>query len=189
VETSVTISEFLAYYRQCMRLKPVDAGIYSPLVLAYVGDAVYEIIIRTRMINHGSLQVSKLHRRSSELVRAGSQARLIKLIEGMLTQEEHAVYKRGRNAKSGTSAKNASIIDYRTATGLEALVGWLFLREEYGRLVDLVSQGLERMGVFQEAEKPGNDSGLPESRSEAVQQGNPAVMMNDWKKQENSHEI
>ncbi len=131
----------------------MDAGAYSPLVLAYVGDAVYEIIIRTKMINHGSLQVNKLHKRSSELVKAGSQARLIKLIEEMLTEEEHAVYKRGRNAKSGTSAKNASIIDYRTATGLEALVGWLFLREDYDRMVYLVSRGLEKMGVFSEHEE------------------------------------
>lgn len=128
----------------------MDPGTYSPLVLAYIGDGVYEVMIRTKMINHGSLQVNKLHKRSSELVKAGSQARLIKLIENMLTEEEHNIYKRGRNAKSGTSAKNASIIDYRTATGLEALVGWLFLREEYDRLVYLVSQGLEKMGVFSE---------------------------------------
>lgn len=136
----------------------MDAGTYSPLVLAYIGDSVYEIIIRTKMINYGSLQVNKLHKRSSELVKAGSQARLIKLIENMLTEEEHNIYKRGRNAKSGTSAKNASIIDYRTATGLEALVGWLFLREEYDRLVYLVSQGLEKMGVFSEKKGAACDS-------------------------------
>lgn len=145
MEASVTICDFLTYYKQCMKLEPVDAGAYSPLVLAYIGDAVYEVMIRIKMINQGSIQVNKLHKRSSELVKAGSQARLVKLIEEMLTEEEHAVYKRGRNAKSATSAKNASIIDYRTATGLEALVGWLFLREEYDRLVYLISQGLEKM--------------------------------------------
>lgn len=157
MEASVTINEFLAYYKQCMRLEPVDAGSYSPLVLAYIGDAVYEIVIRTKMINQGSLQVSKLHKRSSDLVKAGSQARLIKLIEEILTEEERAVYKRGRNAKSGTSAKNASMIDYRTATGMEALVGWLFLREEYERMVYLISCGLEKMGVFPEETARGED--------------------------------
>ena len=82
-----------------------------------------------------------MHKQSSELVKAGTQAELIKAIEDMLTQEEHAVFKRGRNAKSATSAKNASVIDYRMATGMEALVGWLFLRQEYNRLVYLISRG------------------------------------------------
>ena len=90
------------------------------------------------------MQVNKMHKQSSELVKAGTQAELIKAIEDMLTQEEHAVFKRGRNAKSATSAKNASVIDYRMATGMEALVGWLFLRQEYNRLVYLISQGLEK---------------------------------------------
>ena len=113
MEESVTIQEFLTYYRQCMRLEPVDENSYSPLVLAYIGDSVYEVIIRTKVINRGSMQVNKMHKQSSELVKAGTQAELIKAIEDMLTQEEHAVFKRGRNAKSATSAKNASVIDYR----------------------------------------------------------------------------
>ena len=75
------------------------------------------------------MQVNKMHKRSAGLVKAGTQAALIRAIEDLLTAEEHAVYKRGRNAKSVTTAKNASVIDYRTATGLEALAGWLFLKE------------------------------------------------------------
>ena len=143
MEESVTIQEFLTYYRQCMRLEPVDENSYSPLVLAYIGDSVYEVIIRTKVINRGSMQVNKMHKQSSELVKA---------IEDMLTQEEHAVFKRGRNAKSATSAKNASVIDYRMATGMEALVGWLFLRQEYNRLVYLISQGLEKLGRMPDPE-------------------------------------
>ena len=143
MEESVTIQEFLTYYRQCMRLEPVDENSYSPLVLAYIGDSVYEVIIRTKVINRGSMQVNKMHKQSSELVKA---------IEDMLTQEEHAVFKRGRNAKSATSAKNASVIDYRMATGMEALVGWLFLRQEYNRLVYLISQGLEKLGRIPDPE-------------------------------------
>ena len=152
MEESVTIQEFLTYYRQCMRLEPVDENSYSPLVLAYIGDSVYEVIIRTKVINRASMQVNKMHKQSSELVKAGTQAELIKAIEDMLTQEEHAVFKRGRNAKSATSAKNASVIDYRMATGMEALVGWLFLRQEYNRLVYLISQGLEKLGRMPDPE-------------------------------------
>lgn len=152
MEESMTVNSFLAYYKQCMRLEPVDAGMYSPLVLAYIGDSVYEVIIRTKVINKGSMQVNKMHKHSAQLVKAGTQAALIKSIEELLTEEEHAIYKRGRNAKSSTSAKNATIIDYRMATGMEALVGWLFLREEYDRLAYLVSKGLEQLGELPAAE-------------------------------------
>ncbi|MGN0372616.1 MAG: Mini-ribonuclease 3 [Enterocloster sp.] len=148
MEESLTVKEFLSYYRQCMRLEPVEVQTYSPLVLAYIGDAVYEIMIRTRVINKGSMQVNKMHKRSAELVKAGTQAALIRSIEEDLTEEEHAVYKRGRNAKSATMAKHATMIDYRMATGLEALVGWLFLTERYERLTQLVGKGLEKLGEF-----------------------------------------
>ena len=145
MEESVTIQEFLTYYRQCMRLEPVDENSYSPLVLAYIGDSVYEVIIRTKVINRGSMQVNKMHKQSSELVKAGTQAELIKAIEDMLTQEEHAVFKRGRNAKSYTMAKNASMADYRMATGFEALMGYLYLKQEYERITELVHTGLSAL--------------------------------------------
>lgn len=154
MEESVTSENFLTYYKQCMKLEPVDANSYSPLVLAYIGDAVYELVIRAKVINQGSMQVNKMHKRSSQLVKAGTQAALIRAIEDLLTEEEHAVYKRGRNAKSVTTAKNASVIEYRTATGMEALAGWLFIKEQYGRLVYLISQGLVRLG-----ELPGEETG------------------------------
>ena len=150
MEESVTIQEFLTYYRQCMRLEPVDENSYSPLVLAYIGDSVYEVIIRTKVINRGSMQVNKMHKRSAGLVKAGTQAALIRAIEDLLTAEEHAVYKRGRNAKSVTMAKHATMADYRTATGMEALVGWLFLEERFERLAELISLGLEKIGAFEE---------------------------------------
>lgn len=147
--------DVLAYFKQCMKLEPVDADTYSPLVLAYIGDGVYELIIRTKVINRGSMQVNKMHKRSSGLVKAGAQAALIRAVEDLLTEEEHRVYKRGRNAKSVTSAKNASVIDYRTATGLEALVGWLYIKEQYARIVYLISQGLIRLGEMDGEETPG----------------------------------
>ena len=90
MEESVTSVDFLTYYKQCMKLEPVDVNMYSPLVLAYIGDAVYELIIRFRVVNQGSMQVNKMHKRSAGLVKAGTQAALIRAIEDLLTAEEHA---------------------------------------------------------------------------------------------------
>ena len=161
MEESVTSVDFLTYYKQCMKLEPVDVNMYSPLVLAYIGDAVYELIIRSRVVNQGSMQVNKMHKRSAGLVKAGTQAALIRAIEDLLTAEEHAVYKRGRNAKSVTLAKHATMADYRTATGFEALVGWLFLEERFERLTQLVSTGLERIGALE------MKTGSPEQKGES----------------------
>lgn len=142
------LSGFYEFFREMLKLKKVDVNSYSPLALAYIGDAVYEILVRTKVMNHGSTQVNNMHKKSSGLVNAGTQAEIIrKLIEEEeLTQEETAVYKRGRNAKSATTAKHAAVIDYRTATGFEALCGWLYLNGDLKRLVTLVSKGLEKIG-------------------------------------------
>ena len=132
----------------CSSSSSVDPRTYSPLVLAYIGDAVYELLIRTRVINHGSMQVSKMHKKSASLVKAETQANLIKLLSEELTEEEQAVYKRGRNAKSATVAKHATMIDYRMATGFEALIGYLYLNGRHDRMLQLVHDGLEMMGEF-----------------------------------------
>lgn len=135
--------------KQALVLQDVDPRTYSPLVLAYIGDAVYELLIRTRVINHrGSMQVNKMHKKSASLVKAETQANLIKLLMEELTEEELAVYKRGRNAKAVTTAKHATMIDYRMATGFEALIGYLYLNENYERMMQLVHDGLEKIGEF-----------------------------------------
>ncbi len=131
---------------KALDLQDVDVRSYSPLVLAYIGDAVYELLIRTKVINHGSMQVNKMHKKSSSLVKAETQATLIKVLQEELTEEELAVYKRGRNAKSATTAKHAAMIDYRMATGFEALIGYLYLTGSYERLLMLVHDGLEKIG-------------------------------------------
>lgn len=138
--------DFPELMREALLLEPVDVRTYSPLVLAYIGDAVYELFIRTKVINRGSMQVSKMHKKSASLVRAETQANLIKVLEEELTEEEHAVYKRGRNARSASVAKHATMIDYRMATGFEALMGYLYLTEQYERLFTLVHDGLEKIG-------------------------------------------
>lgn len=140
------MEESLRFFKETFKLEKVDANTYSPLALAYIGDAVYEVIIRTKIINHGSIQVNKMHKRAASLVKAEAQANLIKAILEELTEEEKAVYKRGRNAKSATVAKHATVADYRMATGLEALVGYLYLAEEFDRLVELLGDGLEKIG-------------------------------------------
>ena len=140
---------FPEFVRSALQLKDVDAGMYSPLALAYIGDAVYELIVRTRVINHGSVQVNKMHKKSSALVNAGTQAELIRLLLDELTEEETAVYKRGRNAKSVTTAKHATVVDYRTATGFEALCGYLYLAGRLERLITLISHGFEKIGELE----------------------------------------
>lgn len=125
-----------------MNLQLNDIKTYSPLTLAYLGDAVYEVLVRTRVVCGGNTQVNKLHHKSSELVKAHSQAEIIKGILDELSEEEMTYYKRGRNAKSYTSAKNATIGDYRMATGFEALIGYLYLSGQTDRMIELVKKGI-----------------------------------------------
>lgn len=145
MEESIKIPSLM---KEALQLEPIDVCSYSPLALAYMGDAVYEVFIRTRVMNRGSMQVNKMHKKSASLVKAEAQARMIQALQEELTEEETAVYKRGRNAHSASSAKNASIRDYRMATGFEALVGYLYLTGQYERLLKLVHDGLERIGEF-----------------------------------------
>lgn len=131
--------------RALFALEPEDIRSYSPLTLAYVGDAVYELVIRTMIISKGNAPVNKLHKRSAALVKAPTQAQMMKVIEPLLSEEELHIYKRGRNAKSYTSAKNASVIDYRIATGFEALMGWFYLQERQERMLELIKIGLNEL--------------------------------------------
>ena len=119
---------------------------YSALALAYIGDSVYDLLIRTMVLDLGNGKVKNFHKLTSSVVKAESQARLVESVLEELTEEEEAVFKHGRNAKSGTSAKNASIVDYRIATGFEALLGYLYLKQRTQRAFKLVKTGLERTG-------------------------------------------
>ena len=141
MEKSISLLEQI---KETFGLEDVEAKQYSPLTLAYIGDGVYEIIIRTILLEQGNAPVNVLNKKASSIVKAQAQANLIHSIEGDLNEEEMAVYKRGRNAKSATSAKNASIRDYRTATGFEALIGYLYMDNQMERALELVKIGLER---------------------------------------------
>ncbi len=128
-----------------MNLAETEPAMYSPLVLAYLGDAVYELMIRSKVVRQGNTQVNKMHKKSASLVKAQTQASMIRLLEPDLTKEELAIFKRGRNAKSVTMAKHATMAEYRMATGMEALVGYLYLSEQFERLSELISLGLKKM--------------------------------------------
>ena len=134
---------FQDYIEEVLDLKDVDLNTYSPLVLAYIGDCVFDLIIKSMMINKGNNKVHKLHEMTSGYVQASAQSFMMRAMQEHLTETEHAVYRRGRNAKSVSPAKNQSITDYRRATGFEALLGYLYLNKEYKRLVDLVKIGLD----------------------------------------------
>ena len=125
-----------------------DAAIarMSSLALAHVGDAVYEILVRTHLACGGTQTAKNLHSQTITLVRASAQAKAIEHILPDLTEEEHAVYKRGRNAKSFSMAKNATMKDYRMATGFEALMGYLYLSGRTERMVDLVALAMTKTG-------------------------------------------
>ena len=119
-------------------LKGQDAKMFSPLALAYIGDSVYEVYVRSKVLEGGNTPVNKLHKTSTGYVSARAQSKIVHALESQLSPEELAVYKRGRNAHSNTSAKNADIVDYRHATGFEALIGYLFISGDYERLNEII---------------------------------------------------
>ena len=144
MEESISLLDLI---KQSFELKEVDIRAYSPLTLAYIGDCVYDLVIRTVVVERGNEPANKLHKKTVAYVKAQTQASMIESLLPYLTEEEEAVYKRGRNAKSYTSAKNASIGDYRKATGMEALVGYLYLTGQEARIMELIKTGLKELSM------------------------------------------
>lgn len=122
-----------------------DPRLLNPVSLAFLGDAVYELLVRRRLVNHGSMPANKLHVNAVRMVCAGAQAQFYDVLEPVLTEEELQILKRGRNAHTSKVPKNANPADYRRATGLEALFGYLFLKEEQDRLEELFGLLVEHM--------------------------------------------
>lgn len=136
--------------REVFEMKDVDADSYSPLTLAYMGDCVYELTIRTLLVNKGNAPVNKLNKKSSDLAKAPTQSKMINLLveDGFLTEEENAVYKRGRNAKSFSTAKNATVSDYRRATGFETLIGWLYIKGDSKRALEIIRYAFDKLELI-----------------------------------------
>lgn len=136
MEKSV-IMEGKNIFREVNRdLDEEDILMLSPLQLAYIGDAVYEILVRTYLLGR-DISVNKLHKLTTKYVKAKSQSDIVNAIKSILTEKEIIVVKKGRNAKSYTSPKNVKLIDYKYATGFEALLGYLYLKKEYTRIEEI----------------------------------------------------
>ena len=118
-----------------------------PLTLAYIGDSVFEMFVRRKNLISGFKKVDRLHRETVKRVNASAQARLLEFIETELSPEERAVLRRGRNTASGHTPKNSTMLDYRKSTGLEALIGYLYLSQRLDRveeIIDKIDFALER---------------------------------------------
>lgn len=123
--------------------KVPDIRTFSPLPLAYLGDGVYELVIRSFLLSKGNRPVKSLHKEAEALVKAQAQARMADLLLPQLTEEELGIYQRGRNASPSSVAKNASLNDYHKATGLEALLGYLYMTGQMARILELVGKFLQ----------------------------------------------
>ncbi len=144
MEESISLLNKLKQQFHC---EEVDIRTYSPLTLAFIGDCIFDLMIRTIIVERGNRATEALHKTKSAIVKAGTQAQMAEALLEHLTETELSYYKRGRNAKSYTSAKNASISEYRKATGYEALMGYLFLTNQEERMIELVKLGIEKIGL------------------------------------------
>lgn len=119
--------------------KKADGGALNGLSLAFIGDSVFEILVREHLLEHGSQPVGKLHGMAVRIVNASAQARFFDLLEPLLSEEETSILHRGRNASATHIPKGANAIEYRKATGIEALFGWLYLEGKSERIRELFS--------------------------------------------------
>lgn len=110
---------------------------YSPLTLAFLGDGVYDLLARKYLLEKANMPIGELHKLKISIVNASSQAKASEIIQPYLTEEEAAIFRRGRNAHTGNTPKNSSLAEYHFATGLEALFGWLWLSEKNERINEL----------------------------------------------------
>ncbi len=140
-------ADFCGEVRRIFQEKPVDLRTYSPLALAFLGDGIYSAVVRTMVISRGNRQAKKLHDETRHLVSAGAQARIGDAVQELLTEEEQRIYHRGRNANPPHHAKSASYEEYMKATALETLCGYLYLKGETERFLEILKAGIEGAGL------------------------------------------
>ncbi len=136
------LKKVMAGLPQCRESRALRPELLPPLTLAYIGDTVFDLFIRTWLVTSSDGTVNALHRMSAQQVCAHAQAEALHKIEALLSDAELAIFKRGRNSHLGTVPKHAAITDYRAATGLEALFGYLYLKGEDERLAFLMREAL-----------------------------------------------
>ena len=139
------MSDIFEIIKQNMDLEDIDTVNYSPQTFAYIGDAVYEVVIRTMIVDEANRSANDLHKMSSEYVKASTQAKLAEILLDVFDEDELAIFKRGRNTKINSTAKNASFNDYKKATGFEAVIGYLYLEGKTERMLELIKKGLEEL--------------------------------------------
>ena len=135
------------YLNSKFDIEPKDIRTYSPLTLAYIGDAIFDVVVRSILVNKGNTAVNKLHQRASSVVKAPTQAMMAAALMDDFTEEEADWYRRGRNSKPHPKAKNATTMDYLEATGFEAVMGYLYLTGDMDRICELVRRGIELTGL------------------------------------------
>ena len=140
LERRYDAEDFAAVLDRMMDLPHRDWSQYSPLTLAWIGDTVCDLIVRTALLKRAHMQTEKLHRKASSIVNARSQARRMEEIRSLLTDQEESIYRRGRNASPPHTAKNAQREEYLEATGFECLIGYLYLERSYERLLELMGE-------------------------------------------------
>ena len=138
----IVSTDLNAGIRTTFAIAQPDLRTYSPLTLAFIGDAVYELLVRSVLVDQGNAAIGSYNDRKKQFVSAEGQAKVYRRIEPLLTEEEKDVCRRGRNAKPRSVAKNASLSSYHTATGVETLFGYLYLDGKTERMLELLSAGL-----------------------------------------------
>ena len=141
-ETTAGMEDSLRMIADSFPLDAQKVRTYSALSFAYIGDSVYDLIIRTMITTRGNTKPNKYHRQVIEYVNAGAQTQMMERIKSYLNDEEKVMFRRGKNAKPASCAKNQSLHDYRIATGFETLIGYLYLTGQMERIMELVAIGL-----------------------------------------------
>ena len=144
--------EIFKLYKEKLNLKAVDVQTTSPLILAYIGDCLYDLAVREYVVSNFPGVVNAVNQKKPTFVCAHAQSEIMGFLigQGVLTDEEMSVYRRGRNQKSATHSKNSSIQEYRRATGFEALIGYLYLTEQYERMIDLEARGITHLQALED---------------------------------------
>lgn len=144
--------EIFKLYKEKLNLKAVDVQTTSPLILAYIGDCLYDLAVREYVVSNFPGVVNAVNQKKTAFVCAHAQSEIMGYLigQGVLTDEEMSVYRRGRNQKSATHSKNSSIQEYRRATGFEALIGYLYLTEQYERMIDLEARGITHLQTLED---------------------------------------
>ncbi len=132
-------------FKEKFELPENDVRTYSPLAFAYIGDTVYDMIFRTIVVSRKNMAAHKYHKEVCRYVSAVAQSKMVEVLKDIWTDEEEAMYRRGRNSNPYNKAKNASVIEYQRATGLECLMGYLYLKGDFDRIMELVKYGLEHI--------------------------------------------